>query len=303
MSVTYYVGSGQAAFTAVATIGLPVWEKPFDDVNSKLVFRQRFMQAAANWTPTALNVTYPAHGSYGVPTSSSYYLVSEENFADERAGLLTWDRVYAAVPAARTEYTAIAFQYPAVLTIPVVTGSYQNFTSFGYAGVDRVYIDASSSISFSRGDMAAVSYRVAISGTTTQINNLVEVREIGLSGGIIADLPPNFFDATITVTRQIARAIRTTGRAQAKTLVGRAAIDYSYVLITPAVTPVFTFNSRQAFTLDGQEVDYVNSKTVPSISTYAGYVSGGTFFYAEDDTWARWLGNIYEKRSVRVVAL
>lgn len=303
MSVTYYVASGQSAFNVATTIGLPVWEKPFEDLNDKLVFRQRFMQTAASFSPVALNTAYPAHGSYGVPTSSSYYLVAEENFADERAGLLTWDRVYAAVPTARREYTAIAFQYPAVLTIPSVTGGYNAFTSFGYAGVDRVFIDCGSVLTFSRGDMAAVSYRVAISGTTVQINNIVEVREIGPSGGIIADLPPNFFDSTITVTRQIARAIRTTGRAQAATLVGRAVVEYSYAMITPNVTPVFTFTARQTFTLDGAEVDYVNARTLPTIATYAGWVSGGTFFNAEDDTWARWLGNIYEKRSVRVVAL
>lgn len=303
MSVTYYTGSGQSAFNAVATIGLPVWERPFEDINDKLVFRQRFMRTAASWAPTALNTAYPAHGSHGVPTSSSYYLVNEDNFSDERGGLLSWDRVYAAVPTTRYDYTAIAYSYPAVLTIPAVTGSYTNINAFGYAGVDRIYIDAGLSITFSRGDMAAVSYRVSISGTTTQINNIVEVREIGPSGGIVADLPPNFFDPTITVTRQVARAIRTSGRPTAKTLVGRAVIEYNYAMITPNVTPVFTFSSRQTFTLDGQEVDYVNARTSPSLSTYAGWVSGGTFFNAEDDTWSRWLGNIYERRSVRVVAL
>lgn len=301
MSVTYYTRSGQNAFNVATTIGLPVWEKPFEDLNEKLVFRQRFMQTAASYTSLALNTAYSAHGSYGVPTSSSYYLVAEENFADERAGLLTWDRVYAAVPTARREYTAIPFQYPAVLTLPVISGSYINVTDFGYAGVDRVYMN-SSPISFSRSDLAAVSYKVSISGTTVQMNNFVAVRDIGPSG-IITDLPPNFFDASITGIRQVARAARTYGRAQAQTLVGRAIIEYAYAMITPNVTPVFTFNSRQTFTRNGQEVDFIDTWTSPTLIDYAAMVSAGSYFNAEDDTWSRWLGNIYEKRTVKVVAL
>jgi len=301
MSVTYYTRTGQNAFNAVTTVGLPVWEKPFEDVSDRIVFRQRFMQTAASYSPLTLNTAYSAHGTNGVPTSSSYYLVAEENFADERAGLLTWDRVYAAIPAARKEYTAIAFQYPAVLTLPSVSGSYISVTEFGYAGVDRVYMN-STPISFSRSDFAAVSYKVSISGATVQMNSFVAVRDIGVSG-IITDLPPNFFDPSITGVRYVARAARTYGRSQPQTLVGRAIIEYQYVLITPNVTPVFTFNSRQTFTRNGQEVDFIDTWTVPTIIDYASLISTGGFFNAEDDTWARWLGNIYEKRSVKVVAL
>jgi len=151
--------------------------------------------------------------------------------------------------------------------------------------------------------MAALSYIVSISGTSIPLNNIVEVREIGISGGVIADLPPNFFDSTITVTRQIARAIRTTGRPNSQTLVGRAVIEYSYAMVTPAVTPVFTFAARQTFLLNGQEVDYVNAQTSPSISDYSSWITNKTFFNAQDDTWGRWLGNIYEKKTTKVVAL
>ena len=303
MSVTYYTASGQSAFTTATTAGLPVWESPFPELTDKIKFRQKFVQVAASYTPIAPNTTYTAHGQYGVPTSSSYYLVGEEGFADKKGGLIEWDRVYSAVPTARFDYTSIAYNYPAVLTIPSVTGSYANITAFGYAGVDRVYVEAGASITFSRGDMAALSYRVSISGTTTQMNNIVNVHEIGPSGGIIADLPSNFFDGSITVTRQVARAIRTTGRATSKAMVGRAVVEYNYSIITPNVTPDLSFSSRQTFTLAGQEVDYVNAQTTPSISTYSGWVASGAYFLAEDETWARWLGNIYEKRTVKVVAL
>ncbi len=303
MSVTFFRASSQPVFSAVATAGLPVWEAPFDNSTDRVLFRQRFMQTAASYSPATMNVTYPAHGSYGVPTSTSFYLVGEDGFRDESAGLLSWDRVYAAVPTTRYDYTSIAYQYPAVLTLPVVTGSYVNIGNFGYGGVDRAYVTNDGTITFSRGDTAVLSYRVVISGTTNQMNNFVLVRDASPNGGAIVDLPPNFFDPSITVTRQIARAIKSSGRPETKTMVGRAVIEYSYALVTPAVTPVFTFNARQTFTLDGAEVDFVNLRTSPSISTYAGWISAGSYFNAEDDTWARWKGNIYERRSVKVVAL
>ena len=84
MSVTYFRASTQPVFSAVATVGLPVWESPFDNVTDRLVFRQRFIQTAASYSPSTMNVTYPAHGSYGVPTSTSFYLVEESGFRDER---------------------------------------------------------------------------------------------------------------------------------------------------------------------------------------------------------------------------
>jgi hypothetical protein len=135
------------------------------------------------------------------------------------------------------------------------------------------------------------------------MNNIVEVRDIGTSGGIIVDLPPNFFDTSITINRQVARVIRTTGRKLPKTLVGRAVIQYDYSLVAAGVTPSWTFNSRQTFTLDGQDVDFVDKRTVPTIGQYQGWVAAGSYIIAEDDTFGRWRGNIYEKRTTKVVAL
>lgn len=302
-NVTYYTASGQVAFNAVATVGLPVWETPFPDTNAKIVFRQRFKQIAVSYSPLAYNTAYPEHGAYGVPTSSSYYLVAEENFSDERAGIMSFDRVYAAVPTTRYDYTSIAFQYPAVITTTSVSGNYTNITAFGYAGTDRMYINAGASISPAIGQYVAISYRVVISGATTQMNNLVAVRDYSYTSGIICDYAPNFFDPSITVTRQIAEVVRKSGRARPKTMVGRAVQQYDYVMITPNVTPVFTFNASQKFTVNGEEVNYVSYQTVPSVDTYNSWVTNGTFFTAEDDTWTRWRGNIYEKKQTRIVAL
>jgi hypothetical protein len=158
-------------------------------------------------------------------------------------------------------------------------------------------------LTFNRGDLASISFAVVISASTVQMNSFVEVRDTGISGGAIVDLPANFFDPSITIARQIARVVRTAGRQAAKTLVARTVVEYNYAQIAANVTPSFTFDTRQTFLLNGAEVDYVNAQTVPSLSTYGSWVSAGTFILAEDETWSRWLGNIYEKKRVQVVAV
>lgn len=300
-SVTYYTAPGQPAWSTATPVALPSWEKPFPELNERLIFRQRFMVGASYYTPLTPNVTYDFPGVFtaSVPTSPSYYLVSEENHSDERGGLVAFDRVYAAVPTTRYDYTSYAYHYPAVLT-GFTQAAYSTITYAQEAGADRMFV--ATSVTANPGDMVALSYTVSSGSSTTRYAGIqVYVRDYANSG-LITDINSAFISSTYS--KEVARVNRASaGRAAPVDLVGRAVIQYDYILVTPNVTPVFTFNTRQKFTVDAQEVDYVSQFTSPTSASYAAMVTSGSYFRVEDDTWARWMGNIYEKRSAQVVAL
>lgn len=298
MSVTYYTAPGQVSFTAVATIGLPVWERPFPELTSQIVFRQRFMQRADSYAPLAMNTAYPSTTYVG---AVSYYLVGEENFQDESGGLLTWDRVYAAVPSTRREYTAMAYQYPAVIRPYSSTiGSYANTQYVQASGPDRMFI--ATSITAGPGEHVALSYKT-YSPPVQMEGVLVVVRE-QVNGGLLTDINSSFI--ATTYNKAVARVTRSSGtiaRPAPLEIVGRAIVECSYTLVTAGVTPDFTFQSRQKYLYGTEQVDYVSEYTSPTAASYAAMVSSGSYLIAEDDTWTRWMGNIYEKKTTSILAL
>jgi hypothetical protein len=153
MSVTYYKSSSQPAFTSAVTVGLPVWDVVIPAQNDKVLFRQPFMQLAASYSPLPLDTPYPAAGAYGVPTGATYYLVGEENFADQSGGMLQWERVYAKVPSSWADGEEFTYTFPAyIATVSAATDS--TITSISDSGT---YYTISSGMSFSAGDSVFVS--------------------------------------------------------------------------------------------------------------------------------------------------
>jgi hypothetical protein len=105
MSVSYFLASGQSAFTGVAvTVGPQEWLAPFAGQNARVLFRQAFQQDIATWSPVALDT---AHG-----TATTYLLVREDDFSAIGGGQHRWNRYYACTPPQRTEYSSYAAQFP-----------------------------------------------------------------------------------------------------------------------------------------------------------------------------------------------
>lgn len=300
MSVTYYTATGQPSFTAAVTIGLPRWEKPFEDVNDRLVFRQRFCQRADYYSPLALNTAYDGDVSY-VQSGRTYYLVGEEGFEQREARLMEWDRVYAAVPSARTEYTSVPYEFPAILPVMTV-GAYVTATNYMQSGPARMFINAA--ITASIGNQVSVSYRYVSGGTTFNRVTGVYVRDYSL-GGIITDSVPELLSNTSITILQVARAYFDAGRQFPLAVAARADVDYNYVLAAAGSAPSFTLQGRQKFVLaTGEEVKFVSRETIPTALTYLSWIASTTVAHivAEDDQWSRWMGNIYEQRTVKVYA-
>lgn len=297
-SVTYYTAAGQTSWSSAEPVGLPVWEQPFPERSEKLLFRQRFWQKAEDWAPVALNTTYAYHGQYGVPTSSSYYLAAEENFADERGGVLSWDRVYATVPSARTDFVVLPAQFPAIAPAFSIGASTSiGVTQFGQAGADKMYINYAGA---APGDRLVLSYTLTIGAATFATGSRVYVRDYA-PNGIIVDLDPNFLSTSATA-RTVARGTFTTGRQFPLDANARVWVQYTYTLCAAGAAPSVAFNSRQKFTKNGEEVNFVAGDTSPTSASYLAWITAGTTYRIEDDGWARWVGNIFEVRTTAVVA-
>lgn len=299
-SVTYYNAAGNDAMHTASPVGAPVWETPFEGVNDRLLFRVPYEQKALSYSPLALNTTYNYQGPLAnvVPTSTSFYLVAEENFADRGGGVLRWDRVYAAVPSTRYDYTSYVYNYPAVLPTYAI-GSYSSPITAYLQGTNRMVLIG---VTANPGELVSISYNGSEVG---QVNVYGYVRPTVTTWnyGLVVDLNQPYVSATYT--RAAARITQTSARYLQGPIVARAVEEFTYALMSPNVTPSFTFNSRQRFLLNtsGEEVQYVSTETTPTAASYLQWISDGTFIYAEDDAWGRWRGNIYVKRSLKVPAL
>jgi hypothetical protein len=292
MSVTYYTASGQPAFNTVATVGLPVWEKVLPEPNEQIVFRQRFMQTAASYSPLALNTPYPS--STYVPAGVTFYLVSEENFNDERAGVFTWDRVYARVPSSWSEREEYAYTYPAFVAgiafgstfgATAITPSGANYsvstTATGISAGDNVYFD----LGFVR---SSLTYRLTFLEPAVSATSGTEVTIRPLLPGSGA------FSSVTGTVREGSK-----GRSEPETLIVGSRIIHDYALTSvtglnsdlPAVPRFAPVNSS------GNEVDTLSTgtATVPNSAMYEAMIAGGAEIVAEQAIRQRWLGNIYER--------
>lgn len=295
-TVTYYTAAGQPAFNTVATVGLPQWEKVLPVPNNKVLFRQRFMQTAASYTPLAYDTPYPADGTFGVPTSTTYYLVSEENFNDQRGGVLMWDRVYCAVPTAWTEPEEYAFNYPAFSGSQTVGTTY-TVTAIAASGT---YYSISSSLTFSTGDSLFVNVSFTRSGIGWRVANYVQALG-GVSGTNV--LVGSIFGGTGSFT-SVSGYI---GKASPARSVPKAYVVPSNILNEYALSSITTLDQTlpivpQFVVIDntGIETDVITTTTTPTNANYVSMVANGTQIVAAASTRRRFLGNIYV-RSTRYV--
>jgi len=296
MSVTYYKASAQPAFNVAVTSSLPVWENPIPALNEKTVFRQTFVQTAASYAPLALDTVYPAAGSYGVPSSPTYYLVAEDNQTDLGGGMMQWDRVYARVPTSWSEGEEYAYTFPAFIA-SATAGSDQTITSISDSGSNY---SISSALAFTTGDQVHISVSYVRDSITFFVGQYVRI--IGGTSGSSA-LVPGIFPGTGTFS-SVAGVITKEApyRALEKTDTVPSQLVYDYALtsttaldtnlpIIDAFTPV---DSTGADIISGTSL---NTSTKPTAAAYAAMINKNTQLVAQDSVRRRWLGNIYERQT------
>lgn len=106
-------------FTVASATAKPAFSNPFGEVNIGYVLRQPFMQLLADFEELDLNEPHPDY-----PT---FFLCEESERTPIGAGLVTWERTYAQVPAAfdqfeTTNYNFIGY-YGNVLAINVTAAT------------------------------------------------------------------------------------------------------------------------------------------------------------------------------------
>jgi hypothetical protein len=305
MSVTYFTGSGQSAFTVAVTVGLPVWEDAIPELGGKLMFRQDHMIRAVSFERLALSTTYTAHGSYGVPTSSSYFLVEENGFSGERGGLLKWSRVWATVPTTWTNDETFAFTYPAYVAATTI-GS-----PFGITGITdstTLYRIATTATGIIANDQIFVNVTYARASFAYNVNAFFKV--LAASSGSSVDIPHSLPGSGAFSAVDGTLAESSSGRNAEEAIVVGSRVQHDYALIpapevagnldlylpsVQAFRPVDPYGNRAAILLTG-------TATRPSSDRYQTMVNTGVMLVAEDSMRERWAGNIYVRKTRLVPA-
>lgn len=297
MSVTYYTATGQTSFTAAVTVGLPVWEQVVPDPNDKVLFRQSFMQLAANYTPLTLDTAYPAPSTYGVPSSPTYYLVAEENFSDQRAGILQWDRVYSKVPQAFTDAEEYVFTFPGFVQV-VSGGSDFGVTAITASGSN---FQLSTSMTYNVGETVLVAVQYVRNGVTYFVEQNTKTVSGG-SSGTTMNVPPIFpgtgtFSSVTGITNK-----RAPSRTAQVTEVVPSTIFNDYALTSVSAIDTDLPIIRQFAPVDnqGNAVTQLNISTLPTAVTYATMIQNNVLIAAQNSVRRRFRGNIYQ-RTTRMV--
>lgn len=291
MSVTFYKTSSQPAFNVAVTSSLPTWDNPIPALNEKTAFRQTFVQTAASYAPLALDTAYPAAGSYGVPSSPTYYLVGEEGFTDLGGGMLQWDRVYARVPSSWSEGEEFAYTFPAFIA-SATAGTDQTITSISDSGANYL---VSSGLSFTTGDQVHISVSYVRNSLTYFVGQYVRI--IGGTSGSSA-LVPGIFPGSGSFS-SVAGAITKEApfRATEKTDSVPSQLVYDYALTSATALDSNLPITKQFTPVDatGADTTTLNTSTKPTAAAYAAMINNGTLIVGQDSVRRRWLGNIYER--------
>ena len=302
-SVTYYTASGQSAYNVATTIGYPVWLDVIPELASKLVFLQPFMQLAVSYSPLALNTVYPEQGSYGVPATPTYYLVGEEGFSDERAGLIKWNRKFARVPGSWSDTQEFAYQYPGYV-VPITIGAAAPITSITAGGSTTYYQVSTTLVAVTAGDQVYISCSYVRSSATYAIAFFT--RAVTNSNGTVIGIPfmlPGTGDFTSEGgTIQLASA----GRAAAKSMVVPSRILNDYALSTAETleTDLPLIDGFKSIDVYGNELSVLLTGTAskPNSESYAKWLAANAEIVAETSNRARWMGNIFVRQTRMVPA-
>lgn len=299
MSVTYYKASTQTAFTAAVTVGLPVWEPLLPVPNEKTVFRQSFMQIAASYSPLALDTAYSAAGSYGVPSTPTYYLVAEENFTDKSGGLMQWDRVYSKVPTSWSDSEEYVFTFPGFIqtatggtnyAVTAITASGSNF-------------QLTTSMTYSVGDNVFLAIQYVRNGITYFIDQTTKVVSGGSSGTTMNVGAIFIGSGAFTGVSGVTNKITPARTDQITEVVGSTIFnDYALSSVSGLDTDLPIIRQFSPVDATGAATTQLNTSTLPTSATYVTMIQDNVLIAAQNSVRRRFQGNIYVRTTRYVPA-
>lgn len=297
MPVIFKTAAGQAAFTTETQHGDYAIEYPLGAAEpTALLIKATFWQTRADYARPAVNATL----SYASRTA---YFIDDVDFKDEGGGVQSWTRLWATVPASWSETEDYAYSFPGFVasmawgTICSLTGIAANGANYvcntnatGINVADTVYLDAN----YVR---SAQNYHVTFGTPALAVNSGVDITIAGVLPG------SNVFSG---VTGSIRRG--NSGRSVAEVLTVNSRVLNDYALTSesavntdlPIIEPLMP--TSYGFGSTGSKQTFLTASTVPSVSTYISMIGAGTEFVAEPSTRARYLGNIWVRRTRLVQA-
>lgn len=242
------------------------------------------------------------------------YCCGDENFADEPFGdIITFDRVWSTIPAARSEPGGTyAFAFPAIPTGSL--GSPKTVTAFTSASNARGYYTAPvftvAAHGYAIGDLISIRLDFA---NLTNAGGAVKVVSITTdtftTEGILLYIDrgsltsPPFNPGTFSTGTASKLII---GRATPRTIPSDSLALYSYALpgVTANVSTADAFPSDRVFNIiesNGAEVTTLSATTTPTADQYRAQVVAGDYIVASSEI-SIYLGNILQRRTLCVRA-
>jgi hypothetical protein len=113
MATTFFItGSGQPAWTTAVAQGGPSYQFPLSPKdNTHVVIRQVYWVLRANYSRASSNSACPSDLKTGI-TSADAYFIDDTDFTPLVAGVLSFTRTWATVPATQTSYSTDVVRVP-----------------------------------------------------------------------------------------------------------------------------------------------------------------------------------------------
>jgi hypothetical protein len=283
-------------FTVAEPIQIPEPSSPVPAQPDSWLFTQDYMQLLANWQPGVFNSLHPdfssLNGSYSGP---DFFLVAEGPRRDIDGGVVKWQRTYAAKPSQHNEPESFAYNFIGYVGLWSLASTF--FPTLALQSSPLTLVTSGRS-RFNRAVNSRVQHDYFIVGGTAAWSSgtTYAVGDGVVSSGI-------YYVCTAAVGPTATAPAADPGHwAKAATP------DYASASLIPSITAqVYTAGVGGTY-----YTDYINDAlsgpftivaSVPSLTTYLGWVAGKTEIVAEDSQLHRWQGNIFLRQTRYVIAI
>jgi len=322
------VGSGGIAFTTPTCV--KAWiEYPLNEQGDSTtkVYHHIMQVKRANYAPLAYDDEMTAADKKPVrspfPDDANAFWVGDSEPSQIGGNLVEFERIFANIPADRTDPNGLyPFQFPGnstsvTETIGVSTGNYSVAVSYANP---QMHAD----ITF---DMATADAAKLSVGERVDLTNTTDVYEVDygsgqFDAGTIVTYVTDVTGDTVTVRYShyaTNSSVGFTGNPNATFTthtVKRPSLDARDLLQDSAASIVLVTYEKasspsqlSAFALKfvvrnaaGVVTDNLVFSTEPTSATYSAYINDGQYIAAENESFTRWRGNIYERTAIQVLA-
>ncbi len=292
MSIAYTDGD----FTVAKVGGPPLQTQPFRGDNGEYLLSEDWMQTYSSFAALALNTPHAA-------PYASYYLVQETPTQPTDAGIMKWQRIYAQIPADRSDYEAYAARLPGLGPGGTVFGANPtvDVVSVTTPSLGVSEITTATPHNLVVGNPFTIFYDNTNFGITERPYNLARFVS-SITGAPLTSTVFRcyFLNVDLSLLPHWLYIQKSSFGRAPFTQVVNSRLDFKYYLpsvsggiTTPDDIPILT--PQVIADQFGFQTDTYTTLTTPSQSSYQAQINAGTWIVAEGSTLRRWQGNIYER--------